>query len=115
MFHNLFLVIGIQSICRFVQEDKLRILVHRTGDQDTLPLPLAHAVPFHADPRVVAQRQRVDELPDIRHRNGMQQPLPVDRFSPHRYVTRDRVRKDETILHHATRMRTPHMRVQILQ
>ena len=45
----------------------------------------------------------------------MQQPLLVDRFSPHRYVTRDRVREDETVLHHTPRMRTPHMRVHILQ
>lgn len=115
VLHDLFLVVGVQGIRRLVQEDKLRILVHRTGDQDTLPLPLANAVPFHADPRVVAQRQRVDELPDIRHRNGMQQPLPVDRFSPHRNVTRDRVREDEAVLHHTPRMRTPHMRVHILQ
>ncbi len=45
----------------------------------------------------------------------MQQTVFIDRFRPHRNVTRDRVREDETILHHATRMRTPHMRIQILQ
>lgn len=43
VLHDLFLVVGVQGIRRLVQEDKLRILVHRTGDQDTLPL--ANAVP----------------------------------------------------------------------
>ena len=71
LLHDLPLVVGIQGVRGLVQEDEVGILVHRPGDQDPLPLPLAHSVSLHAYLRIISQRERVDEIPDIRHRHGM--------------------------------------------
>ena len=83
MRHDLFFVVCVQGIRRLVQEDILRILIHRTGYQDALPLSLAHPVALHADFRVIAQRQGFDEVADIRYRDGMEQPFLVDAFRTH--------------------------------
>ena len=77
LLHDLPLVVGVQSVRGLVKEDEVGILVHRPGDQDTLSLPLAHSVSLHAYLRIISQRERIDEIPDIRHRHGMQQAFLV--------------------------------------
>ena len=69
-------------IGRLIQKDKLRILLDRPCDQDSLPLSLADAVPFHADLGIIPQRQVVNEIPDVDNRDGMNHPFFVDRAHP---------------------------------
>lgn len=46
VLHDDTLVVGVQRIGGFVKEDKLRILIYGTGDEDALFLPLAQPVSF---------------------------------------------------------------------
>ena len=113
LLHDLPLVVCVQGVRGLVQEDEVGILVHRPGDQDPLPLPLAHSVSLHADLRIIAQRERVDEIPDIRHRHGMQQAFLVHHLFAGGDVVGDRIREDKTILHDRTGLATPYVRVQV--
>ena len=45
----------------------------------------------------------------------MEQPLLVNAFYTDSNVPCDRVREDEPVLHHAARMGTPYMRIDLLQ
>ena len=111
MLHDFLFVIGIQCVCCLVEEEELRILIHRPCYQQPLSLPLTDAVSLHADFCIVAQRQRVDKLPDVRHRHGMTQPLDVYLVGVHGNVVRDGIREDETVLHHRPALRPPQVRI----
>ena len=113
LLHDLPLVVGVQSVRGLVQEDEVGILVHRPGDQDTLSLPLAHSVSLHADLRIIAQRERIDEIPDIRHRHGMQQAFLVHHLFAGGDVVGDRIREDKTILHDRTGLAAPYVGIQV--
>ncbi len=56
MLHYLALIIRIQCIGGFIKKQVIRILIHRTGYQNTLSLPLADAISFHTDFSIVSQR-----------------------------------------------------------
>ena len=78
VLHDGPLVIGIKGVGGLVKEDIIGILVHRTGDEDALPLPLAqpHAVTSYL--RVVLQWQRHHIVVDARYPSGLQQSFLVD-------------------------------------
>ncbi len=111
VFHNLLLVVGIQGVGRLVKEEVFGILVHGPCYQQPLFLPLAEPVPLHADSGVVAQRERVDEFPDVRHAHGMPQPFDVRLFGAYGNVVRDGIGKYESVLHHRPALCPPQVRV----
>ena len=78
ILHDGPLVVGIERVGGLVEEDVVGILVHRTGDEDALPLPLAqpHAVTSYL--RVVLQWQRHHIVVDARYPSGLQQSFLVD-------------------------------------
>ena len=78
ILHDGPLVVGIERVGGFVEEDVVGILVHRTGDEDALPLPLAqpHAVTSYL--RVVLQWQRHHIVVDARYLCGLQQTFLVN-------------------------------------
>ena len=78
VLHDGPLVVGIERVGSLVEEDVVGILVHRTGDEDALPLPLAqpHAVTSYL--RVVLQWQRHHIVVDARYLCGLQQTFLVD-------------------------------------
>ena len=76
-----------------------------------MPLPLAYSIALHADLRIIAQRERIDEIPDIRHRHGMKQAFLVHHLFAGGDVVGDRIREDKTILHDRTGLATPYVRV----
>ena len=78
-----------------------------------MPLPLAYSIALHADLRIIAQRERVDEIPDIRHRHGMQQAFLVHHLFAGGDVVGDRIREDKTILHDRTGLTTPYVGIQV--
>ena len=53
VLHDGSFVVGIKGVRRLVKEDVVWILVHRTGDEDTLPLSLAQSHAVMAYLRVV--------------------------------------------------------------
>ncbi len=57
VLHDHQFIVGIQCIGCFIKEDERRIFVHGPGNKDALFLPLAQAMTFVADTRVVGQRQ----------------------------------------------------------
>ena len=111
VFHYLLLVVGIQGVGRLVKEEEFGILVHGPCYQQPLFLPLAEPVPLHADSGVVAQRERVDEFPDVRHAHGMPQPFDVRLFGAYGNVVRDGIGKYESVLHHRPALCPPQVRV----
>ena len=113
--HDRSLVVRVEGVRRLVEEDELRVLVDRPGDQQPLLLPLAQPVALHADPRVVAQRQAVHVRADVGHLHGPQKPLAVDPLLAGCHVAGDRVGEDESVLHHRPRSRPPDVRVEVAQ
>ena len=57
IIYNLSLVVGIKRVGGLVKKDEVRVLVHGSGYQYSLLLPLAQAVPVMADFRVELQWQ----------------------------------------------------------
>ena len=47
VLHDFLLVVRIQRIRRLVEEQELRVLIDRPGDEQALSLPLADAVALH--------------------------------------------------------------------
>ena len=80
-----------------------------------MPLPLAYSIALHAYLRIIAQRERIDEIPDIRHRHGMKQAFLVHHLFAGGDVVGDRIREDKTILHNRTGLATPYVRIQVLE
>ena len=111
VFHYLLLVVGIQGVGRLVKEEEFGILVNGPCYQQPLFLPLAEPIPLHADSGVVAQRERVDEFPDVRHAHGMPQPFDVRLFGAYGNVVRDGIGEDESVLHHRPALSPPQVRV----
>jgi len=45
-----------------------------------LPLPLAYSIALHADLRIIARRERIDEIPDIRYRHRLSTVRDADKI-----------------------------------
>ena len=71
VLHDGPLVVGIKGVGGLVEEDVVGILVHRTGNEDALPLSLTqpHAVTSYL--RVVLQWQRHHIVVDARYPGGL--------------------------------------------
>jgi len=78
VLHDSPLVVGIKGVRRLVKEDVVGILVHRTGDEDALTLPLAQSHTVTAYLRVVFQWQRHYIVMYARYPSGLQQTFLVD-------------------------------------
>ena len=83
------LVVGVERVCSLVKENIIGILVHGTGNEDTLFLSLAQAGTIAPDLRIVLQRQRQDIVFDARYLGGSKQLFFVYVTIINRYVASD--------------------------
>ena len=94
------LVAGIQGVGGLVEEQESRILVHRTGYQDALPLSLADALPVGPDDRVVLQGQAFGHLGDVGSPRGLLHAGIVYVVVVQGDVAGDGLGEDIAVLHH---------------
>ena len=115
VLHDDALVVGIQCVGGFVEEDEFRVLVHGAGDEYALFLSLAQSVPFLAYPGVVSQWQSLDESVYVCHFRRMPQAFLVDVLHPGGDVAGNAVREDEPVLHHHAAPFAPLADAEVLQ
>lgn len=75
------------------EEDKFRILIHSTGYEDTLFLPLTQSMPLLSYLGVVSQWQLFDEPVYVCHLGRMTQLFFVNVFRTRRKVPRNGFRR----------------------
>ena len=56
ILHNYLFIVCIKGIRSLVKKKEFRIFIHCTGNENTLPLPLAHPVTFHTYFCIIPQR-----------------------------------------------------------
>ena len=107
VLHDGPLVVGIERVGSLVEEDIIRVLVHRTGDEDALTLSLTqpHAVASYL--RVVLQWQRHHIVVDARYPCGLQQTFLVDVAVVNSDVACDALRENDTVLHDYSALAAP--------
>ena len=101
------LVVGVKRVRCLVKEDIVGILVHSTGNEDTLLLSLAQANTITSDLRIVLQRQRQDIVFDTSYLRGSQQPFLIDVAVVHGNIPRDALGEDHAVLHDDTALTPP--------
>lgn len=111
IFHNDALVVGIEAVGGFVEENELRVFVDGAGDEDPLSLSGTHTAALHADFRVVAERQRFHKFLHVGDLCGTAQAVGVDALRADGDVLRNRVRENKALLHHAAALAAPEVRI----
>ena len=101
------LIVSVKGVRCLVKEDIVGILVHSTGNKDTLLLSLAQADTITSDLRIVLQRKRQDIIFDTGYLGGSQQPFFVYVTIIYCYVASDALGEDHAVLHDDTTLAPP--------
>ena len=110
--HNRALVVSVERIGRFVEEEVFGILVSGTGNQQALFLTRTQPVSVGSDTGVIPQWQRFDELSDIGDFHRPADPFHIGYFIRNGDIIGDRIGKYETLLHDRSALLTPAIRAE---